>query len=290
MSSILGIDVGGTKIAAVRYDSDNWQILEEIRIPTQAKRGFPAVLEDVVGVMEQLQKEDTVAVGVGVPGPLSRDGVLRIAPNIPDSTDFPLLETLRKRTTLHVSVNNDNQGLAYAEAMHGAGKGKHVVAAIAFGTGVGGGIVIDGKIFSGSHGAAGEFGHTLLMPGNPPFETADKRGEVEQFLSGSAWKKRCSAAKKPEDYLQGDVCSFLHPLVYREAAWLCTNLIYSIDPDIIVIGGSAGKALKGHVPHILKELEQWVLPGTPLPDIAISELKGAGMLGAALLAKESSAA
>lgn len=286
---MLGIDIGGTKIAAIRYDAETWKSLEEKRIPTNASRGFAAVLEDVVTIIDALKADDTVAAGVGVPGPVL-NGVLRIAPNIPGSVNIPLQDILEKRTNLHVSISNDNQGFVYAEAMHGAGKGKDVVVAVAFGTGVGGGVVINGKLFTGAHGAAGEFGHTLLMPGNPPFATEDRRGEVEQFLSGNAWKKRCTAAKKPEDYLEGDVCSFLHPQVYREVSWLCANLIYGFDPSVIVIGGSAGKALKGHVEKILQEVPNWLLPGTPLPDIAISELPGAGMLGAALLAWDSRAA
>lgn len=289
MASVLGIDIGGTKIAAVRYDSATWQPQAEKRIPTNAPRGFAAVIDDVVGLVNELRADDTTAVGVGVPGPVSADGVLRIAPNIPQSENVPLQDILQKKLSMPVSVNNDNQGFAYAESVLGAGKGKKVVVAIAFGTGVGGGIVIDGKIYGGAHGAAGEFGHTLLQPGNPPFTTEDQRGEVEQFLSGSAWKKRCAAAKKPEDYMAGDACSFLHPLVYRETAWLCANLIYALDPDIIVIGGSAGRSLKEHIPNILDELKHWLLPNTPLPHIAVSELKGAGMLGAALLASGSSA-
>lgn len=284
MTQIIGIDVGGTKIAAVRYDCKTWKIQDERRIATDAKRGFPAVLDDLVSLIAELKTDDTAAAGIGLPGPVSDTGVLRIAPNIPKSENTDVKKYLEKKTGMKIFVNNDNQGFAYAEAMVGAGKGKKVVAVVAFGTGVGGGIVIDGKIFRGAHGAAGEFGHMLLQPGSPPYETEDKRGETEQFLSGTAWKKRCDKAQKPEDILEGEACSFLHPLIYREVAWLCTNLIHSLDPDIIVIGGSAGRALKNHVPKILEELKQWVLPGTPLPEITISELKGAGMLGAALLA------
>lgn len=287
MSSVIGVDIGGTKVAAVRYDTASWDLQDERKIPTNAKRGFAAVIEDVVGLINELKKKDTIAVGVGVPGPVTADGVLRIAPNIPESSNVALKTILEKKTGMTINVNNDNQGFAYAEAMHGAGKGKSVVVAVALGTGVGGGIVIDGKIFSGAHGAAGEFGHTLLQPGQPPFETEDKRGEVEQFLAGRAWKQRCAAAKKPEEYMTGDTCSFLHPLVYRETAWLCANLIYSFDPDVIVIGGSAGKALQDHVENILDELPRWLIPNTPIPEIVISKLHGAGMLGAAMLAKQS---
>lgn len=285
MASIVGIDIGGTKVAGVRYDSASWKPQDERYIQTNAKRGLPAVLEDVAAMILELKAEDTIAVGVGVPGPV-QDGVLRIAPNIPQSNGVDVQKFLASKTGMQVTVCNDNQGFAYAEATRGVGKGKHVVVALALGTGVGGGIVINGKIVQGAHGSAGEFGHTLLVPGHPPFESDDKRGDVEQFLSGSAWKKRCAAAKKPEDFMEGDVCSFLHPLVYKETAWICTNLIYALDPDVIVIGGSAGRSLENHHDEILAELKQWILPGTPIPDISVTKLKGAGMLGAALLAAE----
>ncbi len=87
--------------------------------------------------------------------------------------------------------------------------------------------------------------------------------------------------------MEGDVCSFLHPLVYRETAWVCANLIYSLDPDVIVIGGSAGRSLEPHLDEIMKELPSWLLPNTPIPDIVVTQLKGVGMLGAALYASDS---
>ena len=95
-----------------------------------------------------------------------------------------------------------------------------------------------------------------------------------------------SKTKTPEEILTGETCSFLHPEIYKEVAWLCTNLTYMFDPDIIVIGGSAGKALKDHTQNILDELKNWILPATPMPEIAISSLAGAGMLGAAMVAKK----
>ena len=133
------------------------------------------------------------------------------------------------------------------------------------------------------HGFAAEIGHMLLMPGKPPFVTDDMRGDTEQFLSGGSWRKRCHQAKRPEDYLEGAVCSFMHADVCREIAWLCTNLTHLLDPDVIVFGGSAGRALKGHLELIGAEFRRWVLPGTPLPRLAIAEMDHAPTLGAALL-------
>src|SRR5690606_34007907 len=133
----------------------------------------------------------------------------------------------------------------------------------------GGGIIIDGKIFRGANGFAGEIGHMLLKPGEPPYPTQDKRGEVEQFLSGTAMGKRCEAASHPGEYLEGEVCEFMRPDVFREVAWLVTNLTHLIDPSVIVFGGSAGHALKPHLSKVETELKKWMLPGTPIPALKI---------------------
>ena len=122
-------------------------------------------------------------------------------------------------------------------------KGHSVVVGITLGTGVGGGIVIDGKIFTGAHGYAAEIGHMLLRPGETPYPMEHPRGDAEEFLSGTAMGKRCKAAENPQEYLEGSVCSFLQPQVFEEVAWLCTSLTHLLDPSVIVFGGSAGERL-----------------------------------------------
>jgi predicted NBD/HSP70 family sugar kinase len=204
-------------------------------------------------------------------------------PNIPGAENIPLQRELHARIKLPVIVENDANCFALAESLHGAGKGKDVVLGITMGTGVGGGIVIGGKLYRGSNGFAGEIGHMLLKPGEPPFATSDKRGDVEQFLSGTALGKRCREAKSPEEYLEGEVCGFLQPMIFREIAWMCVTVIHLLDPSVIVFGGSAGRALEPHIPEIQKELRTWLLPGTPLPHLSIATLKDAGTRGAALL-------
>jgi predicted NBD/HSP70 family sugar kinase len=123
----------------------------------------------------------------------------------------------------------------------------------------------------------------LLQPGQPPYPTPDSRGEVEQFLSGTAMRHRCTAAKRPEEYLEGEVCSFMRPDIFREVAWLCVNLTHLLDPSVIIFGGSSGKALKPHFKEIEKEFKKWSLPGSFAPVLAVSSLEHPGALGAALL-------
>ncbi len=284
MATVIGIDLGGTKTALVRYDSVTWNEEESLRLQTRANRGFPAVYDDLLGAMRSLKKKDTTAVGIGVPGLVRQpEGCIVRLPNIPGADGFPIKQSLSHDLGMEVNVSNDADCFALAEATYGAGKGHRVFVGITMGTGVGGGIVIDGKLFTGAHGYAAEIGHMLLRPGEPPYETDDKRGDVEQFLSGTAFGKRCEAAGKPEDYLEGAVCAFMRPDVFREIAWMCVNITHLLDPTAIAFGGSAGRALKQHLPKIRKELAIWMLPGTPLPELAIAELPNAATLGAALL-------
>ena len=97
--------------------------------------------------------------------------------------------------------------------------------------------------------------------------------------------KRCEAAKRPEDYLEGAVCGFMQPQVFREVAWLIADALHLIDPSVIIFGGSAGRALKPHLPEILTELTYWLLPSVRPPEVRTGELPDAALRGAALLAR-----
>ena len=285
-STVIGIDLGGTKIHAVRYNS-MWEEEQSLKVQTQASLGFEHVSDVLLEMISSLRKDSTVNIGIGVPGLVKHpDGIILQLPNIPGAHNVPLQEKLSAETGLLCTVDNDANCFALAEALLGAGKEHSVVVGITMGTGVGGGIVVQGHLLQGAHGYAGEVGHMLLMPGNPPYKTKDKRGDVEQFLSGTAMGKRCEKASGPQDYLQGDACAFMHEDIFKEAAWMCTNLIHMIDPSIIVFGGSVGNAISTHLPAIRSELSHWVLPGTPLPELVSAKLADAATRGAALLTEQ----
>ncbi len=287
---IVGVDCGGTKCAIGLFDVGTQKLLHYENFPTRAKDGMEEVLRDIVAAIEQVRTPEVQALGVGVPGLVSKEtGTLLHAPNIQKSDNIPIKKTLEKACGLETSVANDAACFTLAEARLGVGKGKHVVIGLTLGTGVGGGIVIDGELYHGSRGYSAEIGHMLMKPGEPPFESKDMRGEVEQFLSGTAMRQRCPDAQKPEDFLQGPVCKDMHADVFREIAWLCTSLSHLLDPDVIVFGGSVGLALAPHFKAILKELQTWMLPRSPQPLLAISKIEHAATIGAALLATKKSA-
>ncbi|MFH0851441.1 MAG: ROK family protein [Candidatus Peregrinibacteria bacterium] len=282
MPSVLGIDLGGTKLAIARFDASTWQE-QETRVTPTAGKNFPAIAEELRALIAAFRRPDTRAIGIGVPGLVERTGRIHTTPNIPGGDGFPLLDTLQESADLPIMIENDSACFALAEALRGAGKGHSVVVGITMGTGVGGGIVVDGKIFGGNSGCSAEFGHMLLRPGESPGGIRGGRGEIEEYLSGTALRRRCPAAKRPEDTLTGPACTHLHDTIIREIAWMCTSLIHCLDPGIIVFGGSAGRALKPHLPAIEKELKRWMLPKSEPPKLAIGTLDHAGTLGAALL-------
>lgn len=282
--TILGIDVGGTKVVMALYDEASLHIIKTSTFETRPHRGFKPVLTDIVHHAKLLLLSTTRAVGIGMPGFIQRrDGMILTLPNIPGADRFPLRTFLETELRVPVFVANDSQCFTLAEARDGAGKGCSVVVGITMGTGVGGGIVIDGSIFEGADGFAAEIGHALLQPGHPPAGSKDHRGDVEQFLSGTALHRRCASATSPEDILSGSVCSHLHPLVIREVAWLCTSLTHILNPSIIVFGGSAGRALAPHLRFIRTEIRHWLLAGIPSPVLSIRTLEDAATRGAALL-------
>ena len=285
--SVIGVDLGGTKIDLVRYDRASLKVEETVKLETHADKEWQHVYNDLVEAIASIRAEDTVAVGIGVPGFVRQpEGVVITLPNIPGAQDVPLKAQLTADCGLSVTVENDASAFALAEAKNSDYASKGVVVGVTMGTGVGGGVVIDGKLYQGAHGFAAEIGHMLLRPGEPPYETEDKRGDIEQFLSGTAFGKRCEAASQPEEYMEGEVCSFMRPDVFREVAWMCVSLNSLLDPSLIIFGGSAGRALAPHLEDIKQEMQTWSLPGIPLPELAIATLDDAATRGAALLAME----
>lgn len=285
MPSILGIDLGGTKTAVARFDAKSLELQASQSFSTKDQKTWKQLCETLISIIEKVKSADTIAIGIGVAGLVNaQTGKILTMPNIDGSENQDLRSFVEQQTGVPTNITNDANAFALAEALSGSGKGESVVLGITLGTGVGGGIVIDGKIFNGAHGYAGEFGHMLLVPGKPPYQTDDQRGEVEQFLSGTAMGKRCESAQDPTHYLGGQVCEFMHPEIYREVAWLVTSLTHAFDPSIIVFGGSAGFALRPHLEEVKSELKKWMLPHTPLPRIEVTSLQNSGTLGAALLA------
>jgi glucokinase len=305
MSLTIGVDVGGTKVLGGIVDSDG-KILATIRRPTPASDGA-ATRQVIIEIVRELTAgNDVAAVGIGTPGWVdpTRSTVL-FAANLA-WRDEPLLEHVRAAVDLPVVVENDANAATWAEFRYGAARdaGDSVVM-LTVGTGIGGGIVVDGRLFRGAHGMAAEPGHIIAVPGGHRCGCG-RRGCLDQYASGRALIRFAhdGAASSPSS-LSGD--TELTGAMVTDAAragdavaleaflqvarWLgqgVADLVQLLDPQVVVIGGGVietGDLLM--TPLQAAYTETLARRGTwPCPEVRPAE-KGdvAGLIGAADLAR-----
>ena len=283
-------------------------VLAEHRVPTP--RGGPAVLESLAGVAGALGP--AAALGVGVPGLVSLAGVLRVAPNLPGVEDLDVRTALQERfPSTAVRVDNDATCAGWAESRAGAARDCAHALLVTLGTGIGGGVVVDGHVLRGANGFAGEIGHMVVDPDGPPCPCG-QRGCWERFASGSGLGRlgREAAAVRPLGRLAGlaggdpEAVRGEHvtaaaaegdgealAVMERFAWWVAlglVNLANIFDPEVLVLGGGlveAGDVLLDPVRASFSDLAL----GGGKRDVRIEPAvlgEHAGAIGAALLAGE----
>ncbi len=192
---LVGHDIGGTKLAVVIADWDG-NILHKIRRPTDAKRGPEAVVATLVDMTREamahisLFPADVAGVGVSCGGPLDTEtGVVYAPPNLPGWEEVPLKAWLEKALSLPAFVENDANASALAEWSFGAGRGFRHMVYMTMSTGIGGGIILDGRLYRGPNDTAGEVGHMTIVEGGPSCGCG-KRGCLESLCSGPSIARR----------------------------------------------------------------------------------------------------
>ena len=205
----LGVDLGGTNIKAALVD-ENGQILQEGSRPTNLPRPAEAVCDDIAALCRELMAEknmtaaDVACVGVGCPGTVDDTTGMVLYSNNLDWADFPMGEYLHKALDLPVRLANDANAAALGEAIAGCAAGAQSAVIITLGTGVGGGVVLDGKLLTGYTGAAAEPGH-MVIDGRPdaPLSTCGRHGCFEAFASATALirQTRLAMEQHPESGL-----------------------------------------------------------------------------------------
>lgn len=161
-----GVDIGGTTCKIGLFETTGVMI-EKWEIPTRTDNHGENILSDVtdsvMGKMAEkgISKEDVQGVGIGVPGPVTAEGVVQKCVNLGWGV-FDVVKEMTEKTGLHIKVGNDANVAALGEMWQGGGKGRKNMIMVTLGTGVGGGIIVDGKIVAGSHGAGGEIGHMTV--------------------------------------------------------------------------------------------------------------------------------
>ncbi len=194
MGRCIGVDVGGTKIAAARVEPDG-SLSRRFRADTRADEGPDGVIERICQGIEQVMGEEKVeGIGIACPGPLdARTGVVLSPPNLPGWDRIPLKDRLEERFGVPVRVENDANAAAWGEYLLGAGRGADPMVYITVSTGIGGGIVLDGRLYRGADTFAGEIGHTIVDPGGAPC-SCGRRGCLEALASGTAIARAAAEA------------------------------------------------------------------------------------------------
>ena len=183
----LGIDIGGTKCAVIAGTWD-MKILEKRGFPTETGKGpghaINLLLNSASEIVSTLGPENLKAIGISCGGPLdSIKGIVQSPPNLPGWNDIPVVKLFRDKFSVPVFLQNDANACALAEWKFGAGKGTQNMIFLTFGTGMGGGIIINGRLYSGTNDLAGEVGHIRLADDGP--RAYGKKGSFEGFCSGT---------------------------------------------------------------------------------------------------------
>lgn len=237
----IGIDLGGTKTEGVVLDHSGAVVLRERR-PTPASDGYDAILRTIVDLVRELEARIAVdcSVGIGTPGSLSvKTGNLKNS-NTQALNGRPILQDLSAALAREIRIQNDANCFALAEAVAGAGRGKNVVFGIILGTGVGGGIVINGRAHDGPNHVAGEWGHNVLEDDGPGCYCG-KRGCVETLLSGPGFARDYGHGVDASEIVRRAATddgarAALDRYVKRFGKALAI-VVDILDPDIVVLGG-----------------------------------------------------
>jgi len=289
-SMIIGIDLGGTKIAGV-LTTPSGKIIMDVQIPTEAQKGKKQVIANIKKAVRMLihsHKAKVSAIGIGAPGPiLYEKGIVIEAPNLPGWKKVHLKNILEKEFKLPIFVDNDANCAALAEARFGAGKSAKHFIYMTVSTGIGGGIIIDNKLYRGAIGSAGEFGHMKIADSSPKCGCGNY-GCLEALASGSALKKMTGmnaisvelAARQGEKKARQAIRELAHYLAIGIA-----NLINAFNPEMVIIGGGLSNMRELIVSPVKKEFKKYAL-SLPAKSVRIVRAKlgtKAGVLGAAAL-------
>jgi glucokinase len=282
---VIGVDVGGTKVAAGIVTADG-EIKNQTRTPMigdrDAATGFAAVKSAIDSLFAGTPKTSVRAIGVCAPGPLDPNtGVVVNPPNLPCWRNFPLADKLAELYNVPVKIDNDANAAALAEAQWGAGRGYRNVFYACIGTGIGTGIVFDGRIYHGRTGAAAEGGHVSIDYRGPRCNCG-KPGCIEILASGTAIAKRARAKLSAKDtrsalldlaggsieavtsemvgaaYESGDPVAreVLQETVEVVSLWL-SNIVDLLEPDVMILGGGVAAMLGSSFDEIRRRIQQY---------------------------------
>ena len=290
----IGIDLGGTNVRVAKVD-ESGNILEDVKRPSYALEGPEKVLSNIKEMIREISDyESCKGIGIGVPGPVDTyRGVMTMSTNLPGFTNYPLATILENEFHMPVFLDNDANVAGLAEALVGAGKLQPIVYYVTISTGIGGALVVNGRVVSGKSGYAGEVGNLVV----------DKRrekvnhlniGAVECEASGTAIVRKARAIFG-EDKIRhaGDLFELAqnnNEEAIKLVDQMTTDLAYMFsyvglicDPCVFVIGGGVMKSKEYFLPQVVEKYKALVHPGMRNTPFVQALLDEPGVIGAAML-------
>lgn len=304
----IGIDVGGTSVKVGLFDIEG-KLMKKGSVPTPPlvdDDGYAAVVDGILQTVKAAGAtiERVLGIGLAIPCPVPADGVIRMQANI--ELDAPGLKTALEGVFPSASIAfvNDANAAAMGELWVGAARGRRDVVFVTIGTGVGGGIVVDGKIVAGAFGAGGEIGHLCMNPDEERACGCGGRGHLEQYASAtgvvSNYLAECEArGAKPIDLTgpsdskdvfqacrEGDECALAAMRTMADYLGRALALIANVvDPECFVLGGGASASADVYLDVLVERYRGYAIPVTRDTPIEIASLgNDAGIFGAAYVA------
>ncbi len=315
---VVGIDVGGTKILGVAIDLASGSVIARHQHPTRGDNA-EKLADAIAGLLEAVLddpanglSEGSPVVGVGVPGLVDHDGVLRYGPNVPGVVDLDIVRSLGSRFGLDVAAGNDAANAAAAERRWGAAQGHDHALVITQGTGIGGALIVDGHVVDGTNGFAGEPGHMLVDRSGHRcacgrlgcWETvssgAGLRNLATDIVAAGGGARMLELAGGAIDALRGEHVAAAWfegdadaaEVFDQFATWVAVglgSLITLLDPGVVVLGGGLSEISELYIGAVRDRLPATVMGGSHRPEVPIvaAELgPEAGAIGAGLRAAE----
>ena len=304
---VFGVDVGGTTVKMGYFDIEG-NLIEKWEIPTRTEDKGVNIIPDIAGsilvklAQKDIDKKEVVGVGIGVPGPVKEDGTVLVAVNLGwDKRNTN--EELEDLLGIPVNTANDANVAALGEMWRGGGQGYDDVVAVTLGTGVGGGVIIGGKVIAGSNGAGGEIGHIHLEDNESEECGCKGHGCLEQYASATGVvrlaKKKLADSSKPsvlrddevtakavwdavkaDDELAKEVANIYGEYLGKGLAAVAAV----VNPQVFVIGGGVSKAGRVVIDYMEPYFDKYAFPGTKNAKFVLAKLgNDAGIYGAAKL-------
>lgn len=297
MNYYIGIDLGGTSVRVAKVDTDG-NIAQDVIADSHALEGPEVIEKNIMSLLDQFDLSDVKAIGLAIPGPVDGErNVITLATNIPGCAGYPFADNMQKATGIPVFLDNDANAAGLAEALLGSGKGYHIVYYLTHSTGIGGGLIIDGKIIQGHKGYAGEVANVIVDPDAKVYPNYAhlNRGGVETVASGTAIGligndligEEANSSRKVF-VLAGEGNEQAKAIIDKMAkdfATCLSSIAAIVAPDAFVIGGGCSKSSVLYF-DLLRDYYKSMTP-EQMRDVPIikASLQEPGVLGAAMIGR-----